>query len=433
MSSTERVEAQWQALLLPYASCCSMYAECSPEVRAMLLPGLTERYNTLLQFTAKHSEYKKQLPKAPQQLRNFIFFWNNRQPDIANILRVHHVREFRDDADGLLYQNIYQYVVRAKAIAFGDNETAAAIMNDSNMLKTAVTRCINEPAFYQRLHVTKSGMESAWMMQCRDVVSRAYYLKFSQHSDLRQKLLNTAGAIIAATSARDKLWGIGLTAAAAELCECSSEWPGRNWLGECIMSVRKELRCWAPKPNRTVNDQEEIEIEVESDKEEETRENGTPTEHINVWTDGACSKNGREDAVAGIGVFFGDGDARNISERYAPNENGLRATNQTAELAAAIRALEICLQQRDVKHITLHTDSEYVIKCSTSWIHRWKKNGWKTSKGQPVQNQPLVKRLWQLAFDHGRGDVSIEFKHVKGHSGDYGNSQADALATAAYK
>ena len=149
-----------------------------------------------------------------------------------------------------------------------------------------------------------------------------------------------------------------------------------------------------------------------------------------VVPDGACPSNGKGD-VAGIGVFFGDDDPRNVSRRFVPYSD-MRATNQTAELSAAVEALKICLKQPDVKHILLHTDSMYTINCATRWIKRWKENGWKTANGKPVKNTALIKELWKLAFDNDK-DVDVQFIHVRGHSGIYENEQADKLATAACK
>jgi len=73
--------------------------------------------------------------------------------------------------------------------------------------------------------------------------------------------------------------------------------------------------------------------------------------------------------------------------------------------------------------VSLYLDSDYVRQGITSWIHGWKRKGWRTASGQPVKNVDLWKRLDALVPTH-----EIEWQWVRGHSGDPGNERADALA-----
>jgi ribonuclease HI len=73
--------------------------------------------------------------------------------------------------------------------------------------------------------------------------------------------------------------------------------------------------------------------------------------------------------------------------------------------------------------VTIHTDSEYVRKGITEWIHGWKQRGWKTADRKPVKNIELWQRLDALRTLH-----AVHWRWVKGHSGDPGNERADALA-----
>jgi ribonuclease HI len=95
-------------------------------------------------------------------------------------------------------------------------------------------------------------------------------------------------------------------------------------------------------------------------------------------------------------------------------------TNNRMELTAVIRALEALTRRCEVR---LHTDSQYVQKGITEWIHSWKRRGWRTADRQPVKNADLWRRLDELAAQH-----RIEWIWVKGHAGDPGNECADALA-----
>ncbi|MEI6069429.1 MAG: ribonuclease HI, partial [Methylococcaceae bacterium] len=95
-------------------------------------------------------------------------------------------------------------------------------------------------------------------------------------------------------------------------------------------------------------------------------------------------------------------------------------TNNRMELMAAIQALELLTRPCSVQ---LNSDSVYVLKGITDWMPNWKKRGWKTASKSPVKNEDLWRRLDAAISKH-----TIEWKWVKGHSGDIGNDKADALA-----
>ena len=131
-----------------------------------------------------------------------------------------------------------------------------------------------------------------------------------------------------------------------------------------------------------------------------------------VYTDGACSGN---PGPGGWGAVLGwQGKTREISGGEAAT------TNNRMELMAAIAALESLTRPVTVR---IHTDSTYVKDGITQWIHRWKRNGWKTANKKPVKNEDLWRRLDAALARH---DVSWHW--VKGHAGHPGNERADALA-----
>lgn len=98
----------------------------------------------------------------------------------------------------------------------------------------------------------------------------------------------------------------------------------------------------------------------------------------------------------------------------------LDTTNNRMELQAAIEGLN-ALDQRTRVHI--YTDSKYVMDGITSWIHNWKRRGWRTAAKKPVLNVDL----WQ-ALDEARSHHDVEWFWVRGHTGDPGNERADELA-----
>ncbi len=95
-------------------------------------------------------------------------------------------------------------------------------------------------------------------------------------------------------------------------------------------------------------------------------------------------------------------------------------TNNRMELTAVIRALEALTRRCTVR---LHTDSHYVQKGISVWIHDWKRRGWKTADKKPVKNVDLWQQLDALQAQH-----DIEWIWVKGHAGHPGNERADELA-----
>ncbi|ORZ07126.1 ribonuclease H-like domain-containing protein [Absidia repens] len=140
-----------------------------------------------------------------------------------------------------------------------------------------------------------------------------------------------------------------------------------------------------------------------------------------VYTDGASRGNGRVGAKAGYGVWWGDGDARNVS---GPLE-GKRQTNQRAEATAILKVLEQTQHMND--GLEIHTDSQYCIKAMTEWHKGWIKKGWKSSTGDDVQNRDLFEPMLRLVNSR---QGKTKFVYVPGHKGIYGNERADALAVA---
>lgn len=136
------------------------------------------------------------------------------------------------------------------------------------------------------------------------------------------------------------------------------------------------------------------------------------SERVEIFTDGACKGN---PGPGGWGALLRIG--AHVKELHG-GEAG--TTNNRMELTAVIRALEALSRRCSVR---LHTDSQYVQKGITLWIHSWKRRGWRTADKQPVKNVDLWQRLEALAGQH-----DIEWIWVKGHAGHPGNERADALA-----
>jgi len=131
-----------------------------------------------------------------------------------------------------------------------------------------------------------------------------------------------------------------------------------------------------------------------------------------IYADGACKGN---PGAGGWGALL----------RFGATEKEIFGgepvtTNNRMELRGVIEALRLLTRECEV---VVYTDSSYVQKGISEWIHGWKRNGWRTSDKKPVKNDDLWRQLDELVARH-----QIEFRWVKGHAGNEGNERADVLA-----
>lgn len=136
---------------------------------------------------------------------------------------------------------------------------------------------------------------------------------------------------------------------------------------------------------------------------------------VEIATDGACKGN---PGPGGWGAVL----------RYGSVEKDLSGgepltTNNRMEMTAAIKALEALKRP---SHVTLSTDSRYVMDGLTKWLKGWQRNGWKTASKQPVKNADLWQELIAAAAPH-----RIDWVWVKGHAEHPDNERADKLASDA--
>ena len=135
---------------------------------------------------------------------------------------------------------------------------------------------------------------------------------------------------------------------------------------------------------------------------------------IDIFTDGACSGN---PGPGGWGAIL------RMDEKEKELFGGeLQTTNNRMEMMAVIEALK-ALKQPVTLPVRIHTDSQYVQKGISEWIHNWKRRGWKTANKEPVKNADLWRELDQLA-----NQQKVEWIWVKGHAGHVENERADVLA-----
>jgi ribonuclease HI len=141
-----------------------------------------------------------------------------------------------------------------------------------------------------------------------------------------------------------------------------------------------------------------------------------------IYVDGACAHNGYKNAVAGIGIYFGPQDSRNVSQRIEGKQ-----TNNIAELSAILHLYTMI--EEDIKAdkpIGIVTDSIYAIRCCTTYGKKCADAKWK----KDIPNKDMVKRAYELY-----SGTNVEFIHVMAHTGNtdvhsLGNRESDRLATA---
>jgi len=136
---------------------------------------------------------------------------------------------------------------------------------------------------------------------------------------------------------------------------------------------------------------------------------------VEIFSDGACSGN---PGPGGYGTLLRCGEHLRELSGYDPE-----TTNNRMELLGAIAGLEALNRSCQVD---LTTDSQYVCKGMTEWIHGWRKKGWKNSKKEEVANRDLWERLLELCRKH-----QVTWHWVRGHAGHPENERCDELALPA--
>jgi len=145
---------------------------------------------------------------------------------------------------------------------------------------------------------------------------------------------------------------------------------------------------------------------------------------LEIYTDGGCSGNPGPGGWAFVMVQKTYQGEVVVAEKRGAEAN---TTNNRMELMAVISALKALKQKKDLpRQAVVCTDSQYVQKGITEWIHKWKQNSWHTSDKKPVKNQDL----W-LLLDKLAEELTITWKWVKGHAGNHYNERCDQLTQKA--
>lgn len=142
------------------------------------------------------------------------------------------------------------------------------------------------------------------------------------------------------------------------------------------------------------------------------------SDKIIIYTDGACSNNQSSDNVGGYGAVLKY--KNHMKEIFGGSKN---TTNNIMELTGMIEALKL-VKSNNIP-VEVYSDSAYIVNCfKQKWYVKWKANGWKNSKKEPVKN----KELWEILIGLVESFENIDIFKVKGHNGIELNEKADELA-----
>ncbi len=145
-----------------------------------------------------------------------------------------------------------------------------------------------------------------------------------------------------------------------------------------------------------------------------------------LYTDGACSNNGKIGAIGGWAYAIVDAETDQLVDSSAGRSEG--TTNQQMEITSLIKGLKgALLIDSSFAIVKVYSDSAYCINAiNDKWIEKWRSNGWQTSNKTDVKNQDLWRELYPLTQD-----TRFQFIKVKGHSGDKWNTYVDEMAVRA--
>lgn len=151
-------------------------------------------------------------------------------------------------------------------------------------------------------------------------------------------------------------------------------------------------------------------------------------EPVKIYTDGACSGNGKDVNFGGLGMVVVKNSEIVIEFKKGYNNT----TNNIMELSAVYYAIALAkkiISKDKLTIVEVYSDSEYVVNSINRWMDNWEKRGWKTSGNKPVKNLELMRSIYDLM----QFERQIKVFKIDGHAGHLYNEKADRLAVSARK
>jgi len=164
--------------------------------------------------------YKKYYLGSICDNNKFLLFWDG-------IFSQWSLSEF--NIDKIKFNCAEQYMMYNKAILFNDIKTANEILKS------------HLPRHQKRLgRKVKNFKLEKWNSNCKEIVYKGNYAKFTQNKDLFECMKLTNNLTLVEASPNDKIWGIGLHEDDINSC-IQSNWLGKNWLGFTLTKLRDDL------------------------------------------------------------------------------------------------------------------------------------------------------------------------------------------------
>lgn len=159
---------------------------------------------------------------------NYIFFFKPNEGQYAPFSNWYY-SPFTNK-EGFIFQTNEHYMMWRKAMLFNDQLNATKIINSEN---PKIAKSIGRQV--------KNFDDDIWKENAKSIVLEGLILKFSQNKKLAELLISTKNKFLVEASPYDKIWGIGLNESNAKKIPIE-QWPGLNWLGECLMDARHKLK-----------------------------------------------------------------------------------------------------------------------------------------------------------------------------------------------
>ncbi len=162
---------------------------------------------------------------------------------------------------------------------------------------------------------------------------------------------------------------------------------------------------------------------------------------MKIFTDGAATKNGKKDCHCGIGVYSKGLEISMCLEECKKKWDWIPKDTKDSNNVGELLAIYAALVMTDEQNVIIYSDSSYAIGCVTNWFKNWQRNGWITSKKEPVKNKEIIEAI----LEEKEKKQSVFFFHVNSHQKEpidkdseeyflwHGNDMADKLATSSIK
>ena len=176
-------------------------------------------------------KYSKEKLNSKYSKSDFVFFWGHTPAENGEITQTCLSQWWKCtfEEDGVIFCCAEQYMMYQKALLFKDQDHADKILK------------AKDPKTIKALgRMVRNFDAGVWDTHKQEIVLQGNILKFSQNPELKQYLISTGNKILVEASPYDSIWGIGMRAGSAGICD-PKNWKGQNLLGFLLMEARERI------------------------------------------------------------------------------------------------------------------------------------------------------------------------------------------------